>query len=166
MKPRYGYFSLVKNLSHVWQESRLYWSSQKKISIKKDSSFATDTIAKMNLSRKRALKQSEEYYLKFTRDPKELSVTHIRICFEYLGDSLLGTETKMENAINNWILQFGVEPIKFQKSPIKEYEKLFIDAFEETYSSKKEVTFCPYCGTKIKTPFKNCPGCGSLLDFL
>ncbi len=166
MIPRYGYFSLKKNFNYVWQESRLYWSSQKNMHIKKNSSFATDKIAKMNLSRKRALKQSEEYYLKFVKDPNEQSIIHVRICFEYIGDSLLGTEAKMEKIINNWILQFGVDPIRFQKNPIKENEKFFIDAFEETHVSKKEVTFCPYCGIKIKTSLKYCPECGSLLDFL
>ena len=166
MIPRYGYFSLIKSLSYVWQESRLYWNSQKKIRLKKDSSFATDKIAKMNLSRPHALKQSEEYYLKFTKDPNDQSITHVRVCFEYLGDSLFGTEGKMERTINNWILQFGVDPIKFQKHPIKEYEKFFIDAFDETHVSKKEVVFCPYCGIKIKAPLKYCSGCSSLLDFL
>lgn len=161
---RYGYFSLNKRLSYIWQESRLYWSSQKNMQIKKNSSFATDKIAKMNLSRKRALKQSEEYYLKFVKDPNKQDVTHVRVCFEYLGDSLLGAEAKMENTINNWILQFGVNPILFQKSPIKEYEKIFIDAFEEVQEGKREAIYCPYCGIELKTPFKYCPECGSLLD--
>lgn len=166
MIPRYGYFSLNKSLSNVWQECRLYWNSQKNMHINKKLSFATDKIAKMNLSRKRAIKQSEQYYLKFVRDLNKQDITHVRVCFEYLGDSFLGTESKMGDNINNWILQYGLGPIKFQKSPIKEYEKLFIDAFKKTQESKKEFIFCPYCGVKIKTPGKHCPECGSLLDFL
>ena len=161
---RYGYFSLNKKLSDVWQESRVFWISQQNIHINKESSFATEKIAKLNLTRKRALKQSEVYYLKFVKDPNKQDITHVRICFEYLGDSLLGTETKMEGIVNNWILQFGVNPILFQKSPIKENEKIFIDAFEEVQEGKREVIYCPYCGIEIKTPFKYCPECGSLLD--
>ena len=47
MIPRYGYFSLNKKLSDVWEESRLFWSSQLNIKIKKELSFATEKIAKL-----------------------------------------------------------------------------------------------------------------------
>ena len=164
MIPRYGYFSLNKKLSDVWEESRLFWISQQNIKIKKELSFATEKIAKLNLARKRALKQSEEYYLKFVKDPDKGDITHVRICFEYLGDSLSGTESKMEMIVNNWIQQLGVKPILFQKSPIKEYEKIFIDAFEKIQEDKREALFCPHCGVELKMPFRYCPECGSLLD--
>ena len=92
MNFRYGYFSLNKNLEDVWEKSRNYWNSLKNIRIKKNSSYATKSYAIMNVSRKRHLKQSEEYYLKFVTDPNRQDIIHVRVSFEYLGDSLLGTE--------------------------------------------------------------------------
>lgn len=165
MNLRYGYFLLNNNLDDVWQKSRKYWNSIEKMRIKKKSSYATKKIAILNLSRKHALKQSEEYYLKFVKDPNKQDITHVRVCFEYLGDSLFGTETKMEMTVNEWILLFGVEPIKFQKHPNKENEIFFTDLMEEAKIHKKVVGFCPYCGKKIKPPLKYCSECGSLLDF-
>ena len=164
MNLRYGYFSLNNNLDDVWQKSRIYWKSLKKMKIKKNSSYATKNFAVMNVSRKRAIKQSEEYYLKFVSDPKMQDITHVRVCFEYLGDSLFGTETGMERTVNDWIILFNVEPIKFQRNPIKENEIFFIDTMEEAQVRKKGGLFCPHCGNKIKTPLKYCPECGSLLD--
>ena len=165
MNLRYGYFSLSKNLDDVWQESRKYWNSLKNMRIKKNSSYATKKIAMMNLSRKRAIKQSEEYYLKFVKDPNKQDIIHVRVCFEYFGDSLFGVEAKMERTVNDWILLFGVEPIKFERSPIKENEIFFSDLIVEAQARKKGSIFCPYCGIKIKSHLKYCPECGSLLDF-
>ncbi len=162
---RYGYFSLNNNLEDVWQKSRIYWNSLKKMRIKKKSSFATKEYAIMNASRKRALKQSEEFYLKFVSDPNNQNITHVRVCFEYLGDSLIGTESGMEKTVNDWIIQFDVEPIKYQRKPIKEKEIFFIDTMEEAQVRKKGDLFCPYCGKKIKAPLKFCPECGSRLKF-
>jgi len=165
MNLRYGYFSLNNNLDDVWQKSRIYWNSLKKMKIKKNTSYATKNFAIMNVSRKRALKQSEEYYLKFVTDPTRQDITHVRVCFEYLGDSLLGTEAGMEMTVNEWIILFDVEPIKFQRKPIKDNEIYFIDIMEEAQVRKKGGLFCPHCGMKIKTPLKYCPECGSKLDF-
>ena len=165
MNFRYGYFSLNKNLEDVWEKSRNYWNSLKNIRIKKNSSYATKSYAIMNVSRKRHLKQSEEYYLKFVTDPNRQDIIHVRVSFEYLGDSLLGTEAGMQKTVNDWIMLFDVEPIKFQRTPIKENEAFFIDSMEEAQIRKKGGQFCPYCGNKIKTALKFCPECGSLLKF-
>lgn len=162
---RYGYFSLNNNLDDVWQKSRTHWKSLKNMKIKKNSSFATKEYAIMNVSRKRSLKQSEEYYLKFVTDPSKQDIIHVRVCFEYLGDSLFGTEAGMERTVNEWIILFNVEPIKFQRKTNKENEIYFIDTMEEAQIRKKGGSFCPHCGMKIKTLIKYCPECGSLLDF-
>jgi NADH pyrophosphatase NudC (nudix superfamily) len=163
MNFKYGYFSLNKNLEDVWEKSRIYWNSLKKTRIKKNSSYATKSYAIMNVSRKRPLKQSEEYFLKFVSDPNQQDITHVRVSFEYLGDSLLGTEAGMQTTVNDWIMLLDVEPIKFQSSPIKENEIFFIDSIEEAQVRKEGGQFCPYCGNKIKTPLKFCPECGSQL---
>jgi hypothetical protein len=165
MNLRYGYFSLNNNLDDVWQKSRIYWNSLKNMRIKKNSSYSTKEFAVMNLSRKRALKQSEEYYLKFVSDPNKQDITYVRVCFEYLGDSLLGTEAGMQRTVNDWIMLFDGEPIKFRRNPIKENEIFFIDTMEEAQVRKKGGQFCPHCGMKIKTFLKYCPECGSKLDF-
>jgi len=162
---RYGYFSLNNNLDDVWQKSRIYWNSLEKMRIKKKSSFATKEYAIMNVSRKRALKQSEEYYLKFVSEPNNQNITHVRVCFEYFGDSLFGTEAGMERTVNDWIKLFNVEPIKFQRNPIKENEIFFSDTMEKAQVRKKGAHFCTYCGMNIKIPQKYCPECGSQLDF-
>lgn len=166
MKLRYGYFSVNKNLTTIWKECRRYWNSQKNIKINEKSSFATEQIAKMNLSRKRAIKQSEQYYLKFIAESNQEKKTLIRVCFEYLGDSLFGTEAKMTDTLNNWIIQYGVNPIKFQKTPNRDYEKIFVDAFEEVHEGTYEPFFCPHCGAEIEFPILNCPKCNSLLDLV
>ncbi|MHA2038118.1 MAG: zinc ribbon domain-containing protein [Promethearchaeota archaeon] len=144
--------------------SRTYWTSLRNMSIKKNISYATKQFAILNVSRKRALKQSEEFYLKFVTDPNNQDVTHVRVCFEYLGDSLIGTESGMEKTVNDWIILFNVEPIKFQRKPMKENEIFFIDAMEEAQIHKKGDFFCPFCGKKLKSFVKYCPECGSKLD--
>ncbi|MHA2180566.1 MAG: zinc ribbon domain-containing protein [Promethearchaeota archaeon] len=163
MNFKYGYFSVNQNLEDVWEKSRIYWNSLENMKIKKNSSFATKSYAIMNVSKKRPLKQSEEYYLKFVIDPNLQDITHVRVSFEYLGDSLLGTEAGMQTTVNEWIKLLDVEPINFQSTPIKENEIFFIDSMEETQVRKKGGQFCPYCGNKIKTLIKFCPECGSQL---
>ena len=57
---------------------------QEKTFINDEQSFAKDKIAKMNVSRKRALKQSEEYYFKFAVDPNNPNRTHCFLIFYFV----------------------------------------------------------------------------------
>ena len=131
MGPRYGYFTIDRNLAEVWKISLSYWNSREKTTVNGQTSFATDKYAKLNISRKRSLGFSEQYYIKFVKSPDRADITHVKIYFEYMGDSLGGATSRMERAINDWIAEFNSPPIKFQKKSVRENEIYFSDLMEE-----------------------------------
>lgn len=162
MSPRYGYFSINESLNYVWDHSRSYWSSQKKTTIVSKSSFATEKHAKMHLSRKRSFKQSEEYYLRFVKDSHNPNTTHVRVYFEYFGDSLTGSTERMKRTINNWITTLSLPPIMFKRKPTKESE-VFLSKLMEEEIEEKIVTFCPQCGQRFEKAQEFCHICGTEL---
>lgn len=162
MNFRYGYFYINESLSELWNQSRSYWSSQKKIRIISKSSFSTKTFAKMHLSKKGTFTQSEEYYLRFVKDSNNPNITYVRVSFEFLGDSLTGATGRMKRTINNWINALNLPSIKFTRKPLKEYEVFFSKLVEEEKKEKK-IQFCPHCGQKLEEPKKFCHMCGSEL---
>lgn len=162
MNFRYGYFYINESLSYVWEQSRSYWSSQKKITIISKSSFSTKTFAKMHLSRKGTFTQSEEYYLRFVKDSHNPNTTHVRVSFEFIGDSLTGATGRMKRTINNWINALNLPSIQFTRKPIKEYEVFFSKLMEEEKKERK-IQFCPHCGQKLEEAQKFCHICGSEL---
>ena len=163
MNTKYGYFSINQNLQEIWEKSRNYWKSQKKIFINHDTSYSTDKFGKMDLSKRRSLKQSEEYKISLARDPNNPNITYVKVFFEYYGDAFLGATKRMEQTINNWIIELNLSPINFHRNPLKEYE-VFFDEMIENYqlkTQKTESNFCPYCGKKIEEDQKICQFCGS-----
>jgi len=166
MNTKYGYCSINRNLEEIWEISRNYWKSQKKIFIKHDSSYTTDKFGKLDLSKRRSLKQSEEYKINFARDPNDPNITYVRVFFEYYGDAFLGATKRMERTINEWINEFNIAPISFHRNALKEYEIFFSDMIEkyQLKSEKKTEVFCPLCGKKIEEGQKICQYCGSNID--
>ena len=139
------FLSINRNLEEIWEISRRYWKSQKKIFIKHDSSYTTDKFGKLDLSKRRSLKQSEEYKINFARDPNDSNITYVRVFFEYYGDAFLGATKRMERTINEWINEFNIAPITFHRNALKEYEIFFNDMIEnyQLISEKKTEIFCP-----------------------
>jgi len=151
----------------VWQKALSFWSSQEDYVIKADSSFATENYANLNISRKRTLTQSEEYFIKIARDPKEPEITHVKVFFEYFGDSLLKkAEARMKRTINDWMQLYDRPPTEFYKKAVKDYEIFFQDMKEEHEQGgkKKEKNFCPYCGKAVHPEHAFCKECGSRLE--
>ena len=163
MNTKYGYFSVNQNLQDLWEQSRKYWRSQKKVFIKHESSYTTEKFGKMDLSKRRSIKQSEEYKIYYAQDQNDPNITYVRIFFEYYGDAFLGATKRMERMINKWINQFNVDPIIFHKKPIKEYEIFFTDIIEyyELIAQESNEIICPFCGKKNEGNQNICQYCGS-----
>ncbi len=171
MNPRYGYFSINEDLLTIWKRTMAYWSSIREIIIDGNSSFATEKYANLNLSRKRALKQAEQYYFKLAYEPDN-KTTHIKIFIEYFGDSITGSVApRMERTVNDWVESFNRPPVNFEKKPVSEYERFFQDVKEEHDTSpikkaEMETIYCTYCGAKIKRAHKFCEQCGSKIELI
>jgi len=166
MNTKYGYFSINQNLPIIWEKSRNYWKVQKKIFINHNTSYTTNKFGKMDLSKKRSFKQSEEYKISFAQDPNNPNLTYVRVYFEYYGDAFLGATRRMEQTINEWINQFNLPSISFHRNALKEYE-VFFDEMIEDYQlklHKSENNLCPYCSKEIEEGQKICQFCGSTID--
>lgn len=167
MGSRYGYFHVDQNLQKIWKKSLGFWRAQEKTIIIEEESFATDKIAKMHISRKRALKQSEEYYLRLVVDSNHSDRTHIKVYFEYMGDSLTGATSRMINNVNRWIRHLNEPQISFVKKPVKDFEIFFTEMMEPkkiSITEEKARSFCPFCGQKREGPHQFCAECGSKLE--
>ena len=166
MNTKYGYFLINRKLPDIWDTSRIYWRSQKNMFIKHDTSYMTDKFGKIDLSKRRSFKQSEEYKISLARDPNDPNITYARVFFEYYGDAFIGASKRMENTINEWICQFNLAPISFHRNPLKEYEVFFSDIVEEYQirSQKSKELYCIFCGKKLEKEEKICQFCGSNIE--
>lgn len=165
MRPKYGYLTINQNIAAIWKRSLDFWRIQKKITINSDTSFATKKYAILNLSKKRAFTQSEEYYIKFAKDLERDDITHIKIYLEYMGDSLTGgAKSSMLGMSNHWIQDLNEPPITFLNNPIKENEIYFDEVMEEEEEvfKKEKASFCHFCGFKYEMEnSKFCKQCGA-----